>query len=71
MFFLFFNNADVKFTEKKLTQRAYNTNEALPTIKQVQFIDRKEFIVAGLDLGKEAFIVHIVYLRAKMSIYPA
>lgn len=39
--------------------------------KQVQMINQKKFAAITLDPVKEAFIVHVAYLGAKMSIYPA
>ena len=41
--FLTLSNADVQFLEKKLTWRSYTTAKALPTTKQVELIDKKEF----------------------------
>ena len=69
--FLTFSNADIQFAEKKLTWRSYLVVEALPTTKQVQIIDRRKFAVVALAPDKEAFMVHVVYLGAKMSIHPA
>ena len=41
MLFLKLSNADVSFGERILTWKTYTTNEALPTIKQVQIVDSK------------------------------
>lgn len=71
MLFLFFSNVDMKFAEKKLTWRMYSVNEALLTIKQVQFIDCKEFTIATLDLSKDVFVIYVTYLKAKILIHPA
>lgn len=69
MLFLFFNNADIKFEEKKLIQKIYNINEALPIIKQMWLIKRKKFAVATLDLDKNTSVINIPYLKTIMLIY--
>lgn len=45
--------------------------KAPSTTKQVQIISWKEFADAILDLGKEAFVDYMAYLRATISIHPA
>ena len=47
--FLIFSNADIQFVEKKLTWRSYTIIEALPTIKWIELINKKEFTKAALD----------------------
>lgn len=39
----------------------------------MQIIDRKEFVIVALDLSKETFIIHVVFLSLslKMLIYLA
>lgn len=37
----------------------------------MQFIDCKKFATTTLDLGKKAFIMHMPYLKAKISISQA
>ena len=69
--FLFLSNADVQFAEKELTWRTYTTEEALPTIRRVEIIDRKEFAKAALDENVEAFVVHVSSLGLRMTIYSA
>lgn len=54
MLFLTLSNADVQFVEWKLTWRLYTPAKALPTIKQVELINKKEFTVA-LDEDFEIF----------------
>ena len=46
MFFLKLSNANMSFDEKTLMQKTYTTNKALPTIEQVQIINKKDFIIA-------------------------
>ena len=59
MFFLKISNANVAFGEETLTWKSYTTNEALPTTKQVQLVDPKEFVIAALDVDSKTFIVHV------------
>ena len=68
--FLTLSNADIQFAEKKLTWRSYTITKALPTTKQVEIIDRKEFAKAALDEHVEAFVVHVTSLST-MAIHPA
>ena len=72
MLFLTFSNANIKFAQKKLTWRSYTTAKALPTIKQVEIIDKKEFAKTALDENVEAFVVHVTSLSlSSMVIHPA
>ena len=57
--FLKISNANMSFGEGTLTWRTYTTNEALPTTKQVQIVDPKEFVIAALDIDSEIFVVHV------------
>ena len=68
--FFTLSNADIQFAEKELTWRSYTIAEALPTPKQVEIIDRKEFAKAALVEHVEAFVVHVTSLST-MPIYPA
>lgn len=71
MLFLFFSNRNIKFIEKELIWKIYSTSKVLLTNKQIQLIDYKIFIAAALDLGKEAFIIYVPYLKAEISIHLA
>lgn len=74
IFFLTFSNANIEFVRKKLICRFYTTFKALPTTKQVDFINKKEFDKAVLNKDSKTFMVHIIALkalRAKMAIYLA
>ena len=57
--FLKLSNIDVSFGEGTLTWKSYTTNEALPTTKQVQLVDPKEFVIAALDMDSKTFVVHV------------
>ena len=60
----------MSFGEKILTWKTYTTNKALPTIKQVQIIDKKDIIIAALDANSKTFIVHIAIQKyEKMPMY--
>ena len=59
MFFLKLSNANVSFDEKILTWRTYTTNKTLLTIKHVQIIDKKNFVIAVLDANSKTFVVHM------------
>ena len=72
--FLTLSNADIQFVGKELTWRSYTIVEALPTTKQVELIDKKEFSKAALDEESETFVVHVAALEAPLAgmvIYPS
>ena len=71
--FLTLSNADIQFAEKELTWRTYTTEDALPTTRRVELIDKKEFAKAALDENIKAFVVHVssLSLGSKMTIHPA
>ena len=56
MFFLKISNVDILFSEKSLIWKFYTTNKALLTIKQVQLINSKEFIIAALDADSKTLL---------------
>lgn len=35
----------------------------------MQIIDQKEFVIAALNPGKEAFVIYMAYLEAKILIH--
>ena len=71
MLFLKISNANVAFGEETLTWRSYTTNKALPTTKQVQLVDLKEFVIAMLDVDSETFVVHMaIREQEEMAIDP-
>ena len=57
--FLIFSNADIQFARKKFTRKLYTVAEALPIIKQVKIIDKKEFTKAALDENVKAFVLYM------------
>ena len=70
-FFLIFSNVDVQFAEKELTWKIYTTKKALPTTYWVKLINQKEFAKGALDGNIKHFMVHISFLRLRMTIDPA
>ena len=69
--FLTFTKVEVNFAERELNWKTYHLNEALLITNRVQIIKCKKFAAAILASDKKAFIVHVAYLEAKMSIDPA
>ena len=69
--FLILINANIQFAEKKLIWRTYTTKEALLTTRQVKIIDQKKFARAALNENFEAFVMHVSFLRLRMSIHLA
>ena len=59
MSFLKLSNADILFGKKILMWKIYTTNKALSTTKQVQIINKKDFIIAALDINSKTFVMHI------------
>ena len=49
----------MSFGEKILTWKIYTTNKALPTIKRVQIMDKKDFVITALDADSEMFVVYV------------
>lgn len=67
IFFLTFSNVDIKSFGKELIWRFYTTTKALPTTKQIEFIDKKEFVKMTLNENFKTFMMHIVILEASVS----
>ena len=63
MLFLKFSNIDLLFDEKTLMWRIYITNKALPITKQVQIIDKKDFIIVALDANSKMFVMRMTILE--------
>lgn len=56
----------MSFLERELTLILYTTAGALPTIKQVEIIDKKEFDKTALVVESETFLVHVETLEAPL-----
>ena len=57
--FLKLGNIDILFGKKTLTWKIYTTNAALPTTELVQIINKKNFVIAALDINSEMLVVNI------------
>ena len=70
MSFLKISHANLAFYEKTLTWKFYTTSKALPTTKQVQLVDPKEFVIAALDIDSKTFVVHmIIWEQEEMPVH--
>lgn len=69
--FLTFSKVEIIFIEQKLYWKIYTLDMALLTTKRMQIINQNKFAAAALALDKEAFMVHMVYLKAKILIHLA
>ena len=67
MLFLTLSNADIQFVEKDFIWRSNTAAKALPTTKQLELIDKKEFAKAALDAESETFMMHVSALEAPLS----
>ena len=58
------------FVEETLTWRIYTTNKALPTIEQVQIINKKDFVIVALDANSKTFVLHVaIWEQEKMPVH--
>ena len=69
--FLAFSKVEINIAKQELNWRIYSLDKALPIIKRIQMINCREFAIAALAIHKEAFVVHVAYLGAKMLFYRA
>ena len=49
----------MSFGKKILMWKTYTTNKALSTIKQVQIINKKVFVIIALNANNETFVVYM------------
>ena len=66
--FLKISNIDMLFDEKILMWKSYTTNKVIPTIKQVQLIDPKKFVIAALDADSKTFVVQMAIKKQEKII---
>ena len=57
--FLKLSNTNVSFGERTFMWKFYIIKKALSTIKQVQIVDPKEFVIVTLDVNSKTFVVHV------------
>lgn len=67
--FLAVSKMKIDFTNRKLNLKTYTLYEILSTTKKVKIIGLKKYTAVALALDKEAFMMYVAYLRAKISIY--
>lgn len=68
--FVFFNNVNVEFAKlEKFIWRSYIIANTLLIIYRVELIDKKEFDKAIINDNSKIFVVYMVVLKAKVSIY--
>ena len=70
MLFLTLSNVDVLFLKQELSWKSYTIDEALPTTKRVELIDKKKFAKATLDAESETFVMHVAALEAPLARMP-
>ena len=58
MLFLIVSNIEIQFVKKKLIWKTYTTKKTLSTIRQVIFIDKKEFAKVALNKNIKAFVIY-------------
>ena len=69
--FLTLTGADVDFLGRELRWRTYTTQEALPTTRRVEQVEKKEFAAAALDPEHETFVVHVASLTSFAGVHPS
>ena len=57
--FLTFSGADINFLDREFWWRTYITKKALPVIRRIKFVGKKEFATTVLDPEYEIFVVYI------------
>ena len=68
MLFLTLSGTDVDFLDWELRWRT-NTTKALPTIRRVKLVRKKEFTAVALDPKHETFVIHIAFLNLVPEIH--
>ena len=68
MSFLTLSSADIDFSGRELRWRTYTTEEALPTTKRIELVDKKEFAATVLDPEHETYVVHVGSVSSVVSL---
>lgn len=63
MFFLSFSNVNIYFDTKKLIWKTYITTKAMPIARQVEQINKHNFVKVALDENSETFVVFVITLE--------
>ncbi len=61
--FFTMSNANINFQTQNLHQRSYIIKEMLLTIRKIELIGKKKFIVTALNLNYETFIIYIAAIN--------
>lgn len=70
MHFSAFSNANVRFTNQKLTWRSYTATKTFIITKRVEIIDKNKFAMAAFNKDSENFVIQVAALKPpKMMIY--
>ena len=70
MLFLKLNNANMSFGKKTFMWKTYIINKALSITKQVQIINKKDFVIVVLDADSKIFMMYMaIYKWEKILIY--
>ena len=69
--FLTFSNANVQFADKEFIWISYTTKKTLSTTCWIEFINKKKFAKVVLDENVKVFVVNMVLLTLKITIYLA
>ena len=64
IFFFTLSNTNVDFFDQELWWRTYTIKEALPTIRYVELIGKKEFVATVLNPEHETYIVYVASLSS-------
>lgn len=69
MLFISFNNANIQFAKKKLTQRFYIIAEILHIIKYIESINKNKFVKAILEKNIKVYITFFRLKKLTITIY--
>ena len=67
MFFLIISNIDIDFLARDLQWRSYIIENALSITRQVELIEKKNFLATALNLEHKAFIVYVIILSVDIG----
>ncbi len=65
--FLTMSNINIDFQARNLQWRSYTTGDVLPTTRQVELIEKKEFALTALDREHEVFVVHVAAISINLG----
>lgn len=60
--FFMLNNIEINFLKQKFNWSLYIIIETLLTTKQIELIEKKEFVTVAFDLDIKIFVMHIAFL---------